>query len=355
MDKELKFSFCIIKNPFLNGERNIIFVSKPEGTPSTEAMEQEFGEIRDALNIFGYTETSELKFESPDYLENLVTPVEIIEFLESLGMSYSRELEVDSIKKLSPLKETEVKLFQKERYEMVKYNDNQANFNYSEPDIGDKVSLYFYLFLEFGFTSSMKPIIQLGGDFMDSLNYDDRNYLKIVKSDFIRVFDSSKPNSIILSSCKKQDDFVKESGLLYSGHFIHQKRSEVNGKMTFTEEKNVYKLLEVRGFLVPDQPIVIEVNKVGYEKLIQLSKAIKKEMAIETRKMISVDDIKIRAANLTSSFDSKIKPLLIKEDFESIIKIKQNIDFINRKVKLVEDSGKLEITTKEYFKIFHMP
>ena len=106
---------------------------------------------------------------------------------------------------------------------------------------------------------------------------------------------------------------------------------------------------------MPDQPIVIEVNKVGYEKLIQLSKAIKKEMTIETRKMISVDDIKIRAANLTSSFDSKIKPLLIKEDFESIIKIKQEYRFYQQKVKLVEDSGKLEITTKEYFKIFHMP
>lgn len=332
-----------------------MFISKLKDAPSDENLEQEYTQIRDVLNTLGYTETSELQFESSENPMSDIAIMDIKELLEELGVSYSRELEVDVIKELSVLKGESNQTVSKEKYELVKHKKNQLDFKYSEPEIGEKISLYFYLFLEFGFTSVMKPVIQLGGDFKDSLDYDDRNYLRIVKSDFIRVFDDNNPGSIVLSSCKTQEDFVRESGLLYSGFFIHQKREEVNGVMTFKEEKNVYRLIEVRKFLSPNQPVVVEVNKIGYDTLIRLSSAIKKEMVLESNKMISVDEIKIRAKDLVSSLTLKIDELLANEDFESIIKIKQDIDFINSKVKLVEDSNKLEITTEEYFKIFHMP
>src|SRR5690606_1090500 len=93
---------------------------------------------------------------------------------------------------------------------------------FAEPNYVEKITLYFYLFLEFGFNEKRKPIIQFNGDFMDSNNYDDRNYIRIIKSDFKRIKDPQKPTSIILSSIKTQFDFIKESGLLYGGYFRYQ-------------------------------------------------------------------------------------------------------------------------------------
>ncbi len=69
-------------------------------------------------------------------------------------------------------------------------------------------------------------MIQFGGDFKDSENYDDRNYIKIVGSEFERVKDLDKPNSIILRSNKSQKDLLREVGILYSGYFKYQKRVE---------------------------------------------------------------------------------------------------------------------------------
>ena len=287
-------------------------------------------------------------------------------FLEDCGLIYSRELEVNIIKDLSKIKSGIEKSFEDSVIEDFPINEKTKNklieskselfeFKYKEPEVTEKVSLYFYLFLEFGFNAQNRPVIQFGGDFKDAEDYDDRNYIKIVKSDFERVLDPSKPNSFIFSSCKTQKDFLKEAGMLYSGYFRYQKKEERGDSMIIREQKHVYKLADVRRFINPEQAIVIETNRMGYDRLITLSKKIKTESYAESKIFISTEDIERKAEDLKSHLLKNMKNLSETEDFEAAANLKKDVDFIDDKVDLIKTMEKSEITTEEYFKLFYIP
>jgi hypothetical protein len=362
MSKELKLNFCIILNPFSSGGRNIIFISNSDNNFLNKEVSKtnKYKEVKDFLENFGYTETDLLQFEtSNNTLKEDLTTIDIRIFLEEFGLNYSRELEVNVVKELSNIefyrdfndvyeKENPSKFKPKKKIKKLK-------FTYKEPEYKEKVSLYFYLFLEFIVNQNGKPIIQFGGDFEDFNDYDDRNYIKIVKSEFERVSDPDKPNSIILSSCKTQKDFLKESGILYSGHFIYQRREEKKGSMIIHENKQVYKLAELKSFLSPNQSVVVETNRAGYDKLIELSKKIKKESIVELNKKIPLEYIKNKATDLKKHLDLKAEKLSRIDDFESAATIKRNIDFIDERFNVIKDLDKPYLTTEEYFKLFYIP
>jgi len=374
MSKELDFNFCIIPNPFASGGRNIIFISKSgeDFLDKKIVNSNQYKDVKEILEQFGYTETNSLQFESSNNIpDGEITLVDMILFLEDCGLKYSRNLEVNVIKELSNIKadledtsqdfdyenleNSKTPIKEKTKNKLIESKKEMFDFEFKEPDYKEKVSLYFYLFLEFGFNQYGKPIIQFGGDFKDSDDYDDRNYIKIVKSDFERVIDPKKPNSIILSSCKTQKDFIKEAGMLYSGYFKYQKREESGDSMILKEEKHTYKLADLRKFLSPNQSIVVETNRMGYDRLIKLSKKIKAESIVEGNIKISTEDIEARAGEIKEYFVKKMSKLSESEDFESAAKMKQDIDFIEDRVGLISEMGKPEITTEEYFKLFYIP
>jgi hypothetical protein len=295
--------------------------------------------------------------------------------LKELGLSYSRELEVSIVSDLNNLKVETDKVSQnnlefiygegdfnletedspikdKTKNKLIESKRELFNFKYKEPELQEKVSLYFYLFLEFGFNQAGNPIIQFGGDFKDSGDYDDRNYIKIVKSDFLRVKDDKSPNSIILQSCKSQEDFLKEIGILYSGFFRYQKKLEKGDSMILKETKFPYKLAEVRKHLKPDQSIVVETNRMGYDRLIKLSKKIKTESVYEGNTFIATGDIEYEAEELSKFLSNKMALLSDNEEFEEASKIKRDVEFIREKVVFIKSLNKPEITTEEYFKLF---
>jgi virulence-associated protein VapD len=376
MNKNIDFDFCIIPNPFASGGRNMIFITKSgENFLNREvSSNKEYKDIKEVLEKFGYTETDYLQFESSNNATNS-TIMEMKSYLEEFGLSYSRELEVSIVSDLNSLKtevdkvahnnlefiygegdfnlETEDSpVGEKPKNELIASKSELFKFKYKEPDFKEKVSLYFYLFLEFGFNQSGNPIIQFGGDFKDNENYDDRNYIKIVKSDFLRVKDKKSPNSIILQSCKSQDDFLKEIGILYSGFFKYQKRLEKGESMILKETKFPYKLAEVRKHLKPDQSIVVETNRMGYDKLINLSKKIKTESVHEGNKFIATGDIEYEAEELSKFLANKMVTLSENEEFEEALKLKKDVEFIKGKVEFIKKLDRPEITTEEYFKLF---
>lgn len=364
MSKEFSFSFCIIPNPFASGGRNMIFISKSgENFLDKDIVESnQYRDVKEILEQFGYTETNLLQFESSNNIPaDDMTTMDMRLFLEDCGLTYSRELEVNVIKELSNLKTDMDEDYEESPIEadtknkLIESKSELFEFKFKEPEYEDKISLYFYLFLEFGFSQYGKPIIQFGGDFKDSDDYDDRNYIKIVKSDFERVKDPKKPNSIILSSCKKQKDFLKEAGMLYSGFFKYQRREERGESMILKEEKHPYKLADVRTYLNPEQSIVVETNRMGYDRLINLSKKIKTESVVELGRFISTDEIKVKAEDLKSHLTKKMNTLSDEEEFEAALNMKKDVDFIDDKIELIEDMDKLEITTGEYFKLFYIP
>lgn len=376
MNKNIDFDFCIIPNPFAIGGRNVIFITKSgENFLNREvSSNKEYRDIKEVLEKFGYTETDYLQFESSNNATNS-TIMEMKSYLEEFGLSYSRELEVSIVSDLNSLKtevdkvahnnlefiygegdfnlETEDSpVGEKPKNELIASKSELFKFKYKEPDFKEKVSLYFYLFLEFGFNQSGNPIIQFGGDFKDNENYDDRNYIKIVKSDFLRVKDKKSPNSIILQSCKSQDGFLKEIGILYSGFFKYQKRLEKGESMILKETKFPYKLAEVRKHLKPDQSIVVETNRMGYDKLINLSKKIKTESVHEGNKFIATGDIEYEAEELSKFLANKMVTLSENEEFEEALKLKKDVEFIKGKVEFIKKLDRPEITTEEYFKLF---
>lgn len=380
MKKRLKFSFCIIPNPFSNGSRNMIFISKTgkKKVDNDLAENDEYRDIKDVIEKFGYTETAPLQFESSNNSLQDSSEIEIKKLLEEFGLKYSRKLEVDIIKELSNLKAEADKLSRKNvesiyGIENFTFNDNIEEselipdtiknkliesknelfkFKYKEPEVGDKVTLYFYLFLELAFNSQGKPSIRFNGDFRDSDDYDDRNYIKIVSSDFERVFDPNKPNSIILTSCKKQGKLLKEVGILYSGFFKYQTSIEKSGAIMIQEKKYPYKFAEIRKFLNPSHPIIVETNRMGYDTLINLSNRIKVESVLESRKFISISEIENKADKLNSFLYKRMISLSESEDFEGAANLKKDVEFINKQVNHIKSLNSSHITTEEYFKFF---
>jgi len=376
MNKNIEFDFCIIPNPFASGGRNMIFITKAgESFLNREvSSNKEYEDIKEVLEKFGYTETDYLQFESSNNATDS-TIMEMKSLLKELGLSYSRELEVSIVSDLNNLKVETDKVAQnnlefiygegdfnletedspikdKTKNKLIESKSELFKFKYKEPELQEKVSLYFYLFLEFGFNQAGNPIIQFGGDFKDSGDYDDRNYIKIVKSDFLRVKDDKSPNSIILQSCKSQEDFLKEIGILYSGFFKYQKRLEKGESMILKETKFPYKLAEVRKHLKPDQSIVVETNRMGYDRLIKLSKKIKTESVYEGNTFIATGDIEYEAEELSKFLSNKMALLSDNEEFEEASKIKRDVEFIREKIEFIKSLKKPEITTEEYFKLF---
>lgn len=375
MSKKIIFDFCIIPNPFASGTRNIIFVAKSGDNflDKSLAEKNEYKDIKEIIEKFGYTETSQLQFESSNNSSTQSSLREMKVFLESCGLKYSRELEVSIIKDFTNLKnETDEDarnnldfmygnidfnsddstINKKTKNKLIESREELFKFKHKEPEMFDKVTLYFYLFLEFGFNQYGKPVIHFNGDFNSSEDYDNRNYIKIVSSDFERVIDPNKPNSIVLSSCKTQKDFLKEIGILYSGFFKYQRSIEKMDSMVVQEKKYPYKLAEVRKFLAPNQSIVVETNRMGYDTLIKLSNKIKTESVIESRQFIPTGEIEHEAQELSQFLNKRIEILSEDEEFEEAAKIKKDVDFISNQVSRIKKMNKTEITTKEYFKIF---
>jgi len=375
MSKNLLFDFCIIPNPFSNGNRNIIFITK-SGNNFLDVKisdSKDYQDIKEILEKFGYTETSELQFESSNNSKlTESTMMEMRLFLEDCGLFYSRELEVNMVRDLDNLKiktdkiaynnfefiynepEDDNPIEEKTRNKLIKSKSKLFDFKYKEPELREKISLYFYLFLEFGFNIQGKPMIQFGGDFKDSADHDDRNYIKIAQSEFERIRDPKKPNSIILRSIKEQKDFIKEVGFLYSGYFKYQEQIETGRAMILKERKFPYKLAEVKKFLKPKQSIVIETNRMGYDGLIKFSEKIKSESVVEYNKHISTGDIEFEAEELSQFLDKKMKNLSEQEEFEAAAIMKKDVDLIKDKVKQIKKLNKTEITTEEYFKLFSL-
>lgn len=356
MSENLTFDFCIIPNPFSREKRNIIFVTKNGcgflDTLITESSE--YIDVKEIIEQFGYKETIPLHFESSS--EDSLS--EVKNFLEDCGLKYSRELEINLIRDLNILKDdirnsiNNSPIPTNTKNKLIESKKELFKFKYPEPKIGGKVTLYFYLFLEFGFNNNGKPIIQLNGDFKDSQDSDGRNYIRIVKSDFERFEDNLNPNSIMLKSCKNQSDLFKEIGILYSGYFKYQQRIEKGDALILQEKKYPYKFTEIKKFLIPNQCINAETNRMSYDKLITLSKKIKNESVVEGHQYISSNEIQLEAEELEKFLSNKINSLSEKEEFEEAAMLKKEVDFIHDKIEKVKSLNKNGMTTEEYFKFF---
>lgn len=380
MSKETFFDFCIIPNPFASGDRHMVFITSASNNflDKTIMMDEKYQDVREILAHFGYTETALLQFESSNNAE-FSGPSHIRQvknFLLNCGLAYSRELEVNIIRDLDNLKEEgdraargnsefvyeDIELGkapggiieENTRNRLIESKNDLFDFKYELPTIGECVTLYFYLFLEIVFDEIGKPSIQFSAGFSDTYDLDSKNYIRIIKSDFERVYDRRNPNSIILKSLKTQEDFIKESGMLYSGFFRYQRKILKSGEYGIQAKKFSYKIAEIKRFLDPEQSVVIHMARMGYDRLIELSSDIKKEKENEEKRVIATEDIKYEAEELKDFLTEKMIALSDAEEYEAAATMKKDVDLINEKISLVDSMKETEITAGKYFELFSL-
>jgi len=343
MSKDIIFDFCIIPNPFASGGRSMIFITKSgEGFLEKEiAEEKDYKDIKEILEQFGYTETSPLQFESSNNTKTSEpTILDMRGFLEEFGLSYSRELEVNVVSDLNNLKSETDKLAK----DFNNPDENPIGEKTKNKLIASKKEIFDFKHTE--------PKDGFNADFQSSEDHNDRNYIRILESDFERVVDPKKPNMITLVSKKTQSDLLKEAGILYSGHFKYKRQLEKDGSIIIKESTYKYKLAEVKQYLNPEQCILIDTSRMGYDKLINLSNKIRVESITEYKKFIPTGEIEHEAEELSKFLSKKMEILSEKEEFEEASLIMKDVKVIQDKVDLIKTLDKTVITTEEYFKIF---
>ena len=359
MMNRINLDFCIIENPFGKNKRPIIFVTRKgvEHLDETIINEEDYEKFIYKVQNLGYVESDVLTFESsqdPDF--PTITSDVIKEVLLSAGMSYNVSLENKLKFEFSLLDINGAKSFienlqknkeDKSREFFIKLNQRSI---YKIPDVGEKVSLYFYLFAECKFVAD-KFYVNLNGDFVSNLNSELRNYLGILKCDFIRINNVYNPNKIILKSCDTHRDILKKLPMDFSGSFSIQIKKE---NLTI-DKLYAYYLMEIKNNLPLQNRITIEIDtSYNFDEMIKVSKRIKKENTAIQRSQYSITHVKDVFESILKVLNPKMIALAENDEFEKAAKIKADIKQLQIKLNLIENETKNSMPYSSFVKNFHL-
>ena len=363
MKFKIKLDFCIIPSPYSVGPKSLFFVTYRGENMVNENLckEDEYELFRRVLNKYGFLEVDYCVFESSDNL--IPDQDELSSELVSLGLKYSKPFEFNIYGELAELNRE----FMEKREAIsaaVSFPDDNIFFSTTIPieetkptakipKVGEKITMYFYLFLQCNFINEGDCVLELIGDLYSKSNSSTRNYIQIVKSEFIRL-ESSTPNIIILQSVKTYADFIKEVNIMHKGRFKYSKpaRGE-NGEMIIRAKEFVYNFIEIKKNINPVHRIVVEANiNKYYDNMISMSKRIRKELGVEKKKTMKLDLIRPEMMQLKQKLNEKMIHLAEVDEFEKANIIKTDISFIDTKILEIDSSADRNITVEEFFKTF---
>jgi len=362
MNFKNKIDFCIIPSPYSSGLKNLIFITYKGFNQIDEkfCMEPDYELVKNLLSSYGYQEIDFCTFESST---NFIIPIEdLTKKLVEAGLRYSKPFEFNIMGELDSFKK------ELETFQGVSTPDYGMDTNiffsttssalvkqpkFKIPEIGEKMTLHFYLFLQCQFINENDCVLELIGDLYSKDNNNIRNFLQITKSEFIRL-DSQIPNVILLQSTKTYKDFLSEINFLYKGSFKFIKPiASSDGDIVMKSKEFVYNIMEIKKHINPAHRIVVEVNlNQYYDDMIKMSKKIKKEMTNECKKIISLDALKPEMVQLKNRLSDKMLHFAEVDEFEKANSVKNDITFIDNKLKIVDNLEEKIITQEEYFKTF---
>lgn len=323
----INLDFCIIKNPLNEEKSPIIFVTRQGKTELDVSIinDEDYEKAIHTIQKLGYVESDILTFEfsqDPDF--PIINQDSIKKTLESHGMKYSKKLE----KKL----QTEFLNFKKEEDKYKKSENSlgiqrffvKSHSKFRVPEVGEKISLYFYLFIECKFKEN-NCYLNLNGDFFSKVETNTRNYIQIIKCNFIRVNNVYNPNKIILKSCLNHKQLLRKVKIYKSGSFTKEENGF--GKIF------VYHLMEVKNSIPEMGRVTIEVDNMhNFDNMILTSKHIKKEYGIEMQREVSKNTIKDSIQECKKILEQKMLKNADDEEFEKAAIIKKDITYINSKL-----------------------
>ena len=358
MNFKEKFDFCLIHSPYDLEGKALVFVTARglEYIDETITMDEEYRKVKSILENNGLIEIEFCSFESVSKIddESLITK------MEDRGVKYSKSLEIKISKELKELKNTFSSFASETNYSPYTFSDPNSKIELDLtkvriPEIGEKMSLYFYLFLECHFINDDDCVLLLNGEFYTSENNHFRNFLNITKSDFIRI-ESDIPNVITLQSKKRYKDFANDVDLLHNGKFklIKPYMTELGQKGYGTKEYQ-YSFVEIKKNINPEHHIILQVSLDGYfNQMIERSKEIKKENLKVRKKLISLEIIKSQVAQIKEKLESKMIDSAETDQYERASYFKNNINLLDNKLQLINDMDEEKISLAEYMKIFSL-
>ena len=359
MTLKCKFDFCLL-NSILGGggsDKAIIFITSRglDYIDETITMDKDYRKVKTVLENNGFVEVEFCSFESVSKIGD----EELVLVLEEMGVKYSKILELKILKEMDELKNEYHASLATEVARIPHFVDPNSKISLDlskvrVPEVGEKMSLYFYLFLECHFVSDDNYILLLNGEFNTNENNHFRNFLQITKSDFIRI-ESEVPNVITLQSVKKFKDFFSESNLLHSGKFKLIKPIMTNGSREYKTKEFVYSFVEIIKNINPEHPIVIQVSLDGYfNQMLERSKEIKKELLKLKKGTILIEDIKTEASIIINQLEAKMIDYAEMDQYERASYFKKNINLLDDKLKIIDDMEEDKISIAEYMKIFSL-
>ena len=342
-----KFDFCLISNPYHGKGKSIIFITARglEYIDETIIVEDEYRKLKSFLENLNFIEIEFCSFEYNG--ENIIAEDDLINKIETRDVRYSKSLEIKISNSFSELYK------QKNTNQFSGYNLPIESPKYKVPNIGEKISLYFYLFLECHFINEDDCVIFLNGEFNTKENNHYRNFLKIAKSDFVRI-ESDVPNILTLQSAKKYKNFINEINILHRGNFQITKPFVTDvGQSGYKTKEYQYNFVEINKNINPDNNIVVQINLDRYfNKTIERSKEIKKELTSTEKKPISIDLIKSEISFIKNKLESKMINSAESDEYEIASFFKKNIILLNDKLNIISDIDKENMSIGEYMKIF---
>jgi len=222
--------------------------------------------------------------------------------------------------------------------------------HYKIPEIGEKLTLYFHLFIECKF-SGEKCYLNLNGDFTSSENDSLRNYLGAFKCNFIRINNVNNPNKIILKSCKTNQDILKKLPMDYAGSF----NLKIKDNKLLIDKLFVYYLMEVKNNFPLENRITIEIDSsYNFDQMIEMSKKIKGKYEFVMKKNYAIGNVLDNFTKMIEILNPKMLALADEDEFEKAAKIKSDIKYIEGKIKKISEIKEETIPYGEFLKHFHV-
>ena len=309
------------------------------------------------IQKLGFIESDNLTFQrGVDEELPVFESGKVKDILIKKGFDYSSPLEKNIIKEFKILQEYKESIKSNFLKSFSKLIDEPK---YKIPEIGEKLTLYFYLFVECNFKGDSQCSINLNGNFLSNKNSANRNCIGAAKADFIRIQDNNK--QIVFKSEKLHKDFLSNIPFTYEGIFKnitvvpkgnHYMDEEVFSKIEKTYNYNV---LEIKHSIKMDNRITVAVDDVyNYNEMIKFSKEIKRDYEKEQKKYISIQEKINVATSLIPVLTRKMETYAEYEEYEKAARTKKDIQFISEKEDQLKKITEKEMLQKKYVKKFHV-
>lgn len=358
------FSFCILKNPFSTNSSDVIFITIDnqkdmlkdiiESEPYSalvDTLRTKYNMVQ--LDWFAFTYSN----NTPDNYLNIKKELE-----SSCGMKYDKNLEKNMEGYFSDL-EHELKMnnsiyIKQSTFDVKEVKDIVLINKKDEyvPQLGEKVTLFLYLFIKANFIDNY-CYLEFTGDFFSKEDHNNKNFVKVYKCDFIRI-DEREGEGMILQSTKTFKEILHEIPIDFHGSF--ETRHTVLPEDSYSYDFKVpkfktfkyeYNFFDIYKSLSKDIKIIISNQENRYRHLVELSDNIKKDYKIAQAEQLNIKKIRKSINYVKSNITNKMLKLSENEMYEDAAECKKNIDKLENLDLKLSKKKKKTILRKEYEKI----